>query len=225
MGCSNTREDIEDQIMLIRLKRMNIQIEKEKQLKILSEIEGKKITIDNFPNYLVAIHKGMKINEINLEQMNIISEKDDNNNNNNNEECQEEKSVPPKNDNVSEGGKIILSPSVDNNEKNEINNQIEEKKENNISPIEINIDLNNNIVQNEKDFKKDLIKRKKIIVKKKIKKKKIKKSSLGNINNNVTNNILNDENNNNIQNDINNNINNINIKNDINNNNEQNASP
>ena len=29
MGCSNPREDLEDQIMLIRLKRMNIQMEKE----------------------------------------------------------------------------------------------------------------------------------------------------------------------------------------------------
>ena len=44
MGCSGAKEKLEDKMMLIKLKRMEIQMEKEKELKKLSEMEGRPIT-------------------------------------------------------------------------------------------------------------------------------------------------------------------------------------
>ena len=61
MGCGNTREDIEDKIMVIRLKRTNIQLEREKNLKILSELEGYPINMDNLADYLASSKKGKPI--------------------------------------------------------------------------------------------------------------------------------------------------------------------
>ena len=39
MGCSGEKEKLEDRMMLIKLARMEIQMEKEKELKKLSEME------------------------------------------------------------------------------------------------------------------------------------------------------------------------------------------
>ena len=54
MGCISPRENLEDQIMIIKIKKVAIQMERENYLKILSEIEGRKINEDNFPEYLVS---------------------------------------------------------------------------------------------------------------------------------------------------------------------------
>ena len=80
MGCSNVREDLEDQIMLIRLQRMKIQMEREKSFKQLSELEGITINMDNISDYLAK--SGIKIKNIKLEQ---IEKKDNNKNEPNNE--------------------------------------------------------------------------------------------------------------------------------------------
>ena len=40
MGCAGAREKIEDRMMLVKLERMEVQMEKEKELKKLSELEG-----------------------------------------------------------------------------------------------------------------------------------------------------------------------------------------
>ena len=56
MGCSSPKENLEDQIMILKLKRIAIQMEREKHLKILSEIEGRNIDDDNFPEYLASIN-------------------------------------------------------------------------------------------------------------------------------------------------------------------------
>ena len=64
MGCGNVREDLEDQIMLVRLQRMKIQMEREKSFKQLSELEGMTINIDNISDYLA---KSGKIKNIKLE--------------------------------------------------------------------------------------------------------------------------------------------------------------
>ena len=52
MGCDTVKEKLEDKIMNYRLKRMAIQIEKEKQLKILSELEGQNIERPEVPDYI-----------------------------------------------------------------------------------------------------------------------------------------------------------------------------
>ena len=43
MGCSGAKEKLEDRMMLVKLARMEIQMEKEKELKKLSEMEGKPV--------------------------------------------------------------------------------------------------------------------------------------------------------------------------------------
>ena len=52
MGCSGPREKIEDKMMLMKLERMEIQMEKEKELSKLSQIEGRKIKPGHVPDYI-----------------------------------------------------------------------------------------------------------------------------------------------------------------------------
>ena len=52
MGCSGTKEKLEDKMMLIKLARMEIQMEKEKELKKLSEMEGKPVQRVIVPDYI-----------------------------------------------------------------------------------------------------------------------------------------------------------------------------
>ena len=52
MGCSGPREKLEDQMMIMKLERMEVQMEREKQLKKLSEIDGRKIQKKNIPDYI-----------------------------------------------------------------------------------------------------------------------------------------------------------------------------
>ncbi len=52
MGCSTTREKIEDKMMVYKLERMEVQMEKEKELKKLAEIEGHTIERHKIPDYI-----------------------------------------------------------------------------------------------------------------------------------------------------------------------------
>ena len=52
MGCSGPREKLEDKMMLMKLERMEIQMEKEKELNKLSQIEGHKIKPGSVPDYI-----------------------------------------------------------------------------------------------------------------------------------------------------------------------------
>ena len=53
MGCTTEeKEKIQDQMMLMKLERMEVQMEKEKHIKRLSEIEGKPIKLGNIPDYI-----------------------------------------------------------------------------------------------------------------------------------------------------------------------------
>ena len=52
MGCAGEREKIEDKMMLMKLERMEVQMEKEKELKKLSEIEGHTIKRQQIPDYI-----------------------------------------------------------------------------------------------------------------------------------------------------------------------------
>ena len=52
MGCAGAREKLEDQMMLMKLERMEIQMEKAKALQKLSEIEGHKVERNHIPDYI-----------------------------------------------------------------------------------------------------------------------------------------------------------------------------
>ena len=79
MGCSSPKEDLEDEIMVITLKRVKIQKEREKQLKVLSDLEGYPINAENLAEYLAAPNKA-KFCEIkkNNEMINRNNEQNNN---------------------------------------------------------------------------------------------------------------------------------------------------
>ena len=52
MGCGSPREKIEDEMMVYKLERMQIQMEKENELKKLAEIEGHAIERTKIPDYI-----------------------------------------------------------------------------------------------------------------------------------------------------------------------------
>ena len=69
MGCSSTREKIEDIMMIYKLQRMEIQMEKEKELKKLVEIEGHPIERNIIPDYIdPEFAKKRKLNEGNKDE-------------------------------------------------------------------------------------------------------------------------------------------------------------
>ena len=52
MGCSDNKKKIQDQMTLLKLERMKIQTQKDKELKKLSEIEGKELKRICVPDYV-----------------------------------------------------------------------------------------------------------------------------------------------------------------------------
>ena len=52
MGCAGDVQAVKDQILLLKLKRMEVQMEKEKEIKKLSDIEGRPIKMGNIPDYI-----------------------------------------------------------------------------------------------------------------------------------------------------------------------------
>ena len=52
MGTSSSREEIENQMSLIKLKRMEIQVQKEKELKKLADIDGTAVKGNQVPDYI-----------------------------------------------------------------------------------------------------------------------------------------------------------------------------
>ena len=52
MGCSSPQEKIEDQMMKIKLLRIEIQMERENKINQLSEMTGNKIKYENIPDYI-----------------------------------------------------------------------------------------------------------------------------------------------------------------------------
>ena len=84
MGCSNPKENLVDQIMVLKLKRIVIQMEREKNLKILSEIEGRNIDDNNLPEYLASrnVKQSQNININYDEENNEVPNEIKNENNN-----------------------------------------------------------------------------------------------------------------------------------------------
>lgn len=52
MGCGNTREKIENQIMEIKMARIELQMERYNQIEQLKGIDGQKISIPLIPDYI-----------------------------------------------------------------------------------------------------------------------------------------------------------------------------
>ena len=52
MGCGTPKEKVEDEMMVYKLERTEIQMEKEKELKKLAEIEGHTIERYRVPDYI-----------------------------------------------------------------------------------------------------------------------------------------------------------------------------
>ena len=52
MGCSSAREKIEDQMLQIKMLRMEIQMERENNINQLQEMEKRKITHPDIPDYI-----------------------------------------------------------------------------------------------------------------------------------------------------------------------------
>ena len=52
MGCGDSREKIEDEMIKLKFERAQIQMERKKQIQILEGIEGKKITEPVIPDYI-----------------------------------------------------------------------------------------------------------------------------------------------------------------------------
>ncbi len=61
MGCGNSREKIENEIIAMKLERFGVQMERRNQIKLLEDIEGRKIEEPNIPDYLAMKSKGINI--------------------------------------------------------------------------------------------------------------------------------------------------------------------
>ena len=82
MGCGSTREKIEDKMMVYKLERMEIQMEKEKELKKLAEIEGHVIERHKIPDYIDPVFaKERKLYEEDKEDKEPKKKKDKNHEN------------------------------------------------------------------------------------------------------------------------------------------------
>ena len=141
MGCGNSKEDLEDKIMLIRLKRMNIQMEREKNLKLLSDLEGYTINMENLPDYLAASDKAKLMN------VNIDKKESSSNLNKLNEKTND----IPKEVKGNDHSPTLINNSIHNEDENENENENENEKENN-KENENEIKIENYEKNNDIDF-------------------------------------------------------------------------
>ena len=166
MGCSNPKEKLEDQIMILKLKRVAIQMEREKNLKKLSEIEGRNIDEDNLPEYLSSrnVKQSKNINMKYVEEKNEVTNE-----------------IKIENNNITNISQALIQGSTQEHGLEEKQNEY-----NNLLPND-NIEPNNIINQNENQpltIKSKIIK--KIIIKKK--KRKISSQTVNNAHKNINNN-------------------------------------
>ena len=52
MGCGSAREKLENEMILMKLERIGIQMERQNQVKLLENIDGRKIKVPQIPDYL-----------------------------------------------------------------------------------------------------------------------------------------------------------------------------
>ena len=59
MGCGESREKIENAMIAIKLERVGVQMARKNQIKLLEEMDGRKIEVPKIPDYLdVNLDKG-----------------------------------------------------------------------------------------------------------------------------------------------------------------------
>ena len=63
MGCGNTKENIEDEIMKAKLARSEIQFERQKQLQLLKDIDGCEYKAPVIPDY-IALPPNANISQV-----------------------------------------------------------------------------------------------------------------------------------------------------------------
>ena len=52
MGCGSPKKDVENQMMIMQLERVNIQMERAKNIKLLEDMDGCKMKINPIPDYI-----------------------------------------------------------------------------------------------------------------------------------------------------------------------------
>ncbi len=52
MGCGSAKEKLENEMILAKLQRIGIQMERQNQIKLLENIDGRKINVPNIPDYI-----------------------------------------------------------------------------------------------------------------------------------------------------------------------------
>ena len=52
MGCGSPKKEVENQMMIMQLERVNIQMERVKNLKLLEEMDGCKRKVNSIPDYI-----------------------------------------------------------------------------------------------------------------------------------------------------------------------------
>ena len=115
MGGSSDKESTENKMMLLKLERMEIQMEKEKELKKLSDLEGRQVQRGKVPDYIDPVFA----RENNL--LEAINEGNENNNQaqNGNNNIQEMDSKPKKSKKTKEKEKRSKSSKKDKKDKDE----------------------------------------------------------------------------------------------------------
>ena len=61
MGCGSTKEKIENEMIAMKLERVGIQMERRNQIKLLEEMDGRKIKEPTIPDYSVLSPKEKNI--------------------------------------------------------------------------------------------------------------------------------------------------------------------
>ena len=52
MGCGDAKEKIENEMVKMKMERVEIQMERQKQLKLLKDIDGTEINVKKIPDYI-----------------------------------------------------------------------------------------------------------------------------------------------------------------------------
>ena len=52
MGCGSPKKDVENQMMIMQLERVNIQMERAKNIKLLEDMDGVKRRVNPIPDYI-----------------------------------------------------------------------------------------------------------------------------------------------------------------------------
>ena len=52
MGCGSAREKLENEMIMMKLERIGIQMERQNQIQLLEKIDGRKMKVQQIPDYI-----------------------------------------------------------------------------------------------------------------------------------------------------------------------------